>query len=41
VSEPVQPIQDSFDLILSKNFLHEFLCVSLSKNIASERTRLT
>ena len=39
--EPVQPMQDSFDLILSKNFLYEFLCVSLSKSIASEGTRLT
>jgi hypothetical protein len=32
LSEPVQPTQDSFYLILSKNFLYEFLCAALSQS---------
>jgi len=40
-SESVQPLEDSLDLILAKNFLYEFLCVALSESAASVRTTLT
>jgi hypothetical protein len=40
-SESVQPLQDSLNLILSKNFLYEFLCVALSESTEPARTRLT
>jgi len=31
-SESVQPLEDSLDLILAKNFLYEFLCVAFSES---------
>jgi hypothetical protein len=31
-SESVQPLKDSLDLILAKNFLYEFLCVVFSES---------
>jgi hypothetical protein len=31
-SEPVQPLENSLDLILAKNFLYEFLCVAFSES---------
>jgi len=31
-SQSVQPLQDSLDLILAKNFLYEFLCVAFSES---------
>jgi hypothetical protein len=40
-SESVQPLEDSLDLILAKNFLYEFLCAALSESAASARIRLT
>ena len=40
-SESVQPLEDSLDLILAKNFLYEFLCAALSESAASAGTTLT
>jgi hypothetical protein len=34
-SEPVQPLQDSLDLILSEKFFDEFSCGGLSESIES------
>jgi len=39
--ESVQSLQDSLDVVLSKDFLYEFLCAAFSKSTTSSRMKPT